>query len=130
MYLRTNEAYYTAMQTQLEVEEETLVSYTAKRPFYESSLILFRDHLLQNRRQRKLQLDIEHRLKRLTDMRALRLRAMKDIREAEMRAAAEAAAEQTRVERVKAAKPTRLKVVAKATKSAIRGNALNIFFSS
>lgn len=119
--MRTNEAYYAAMQAQLEVEEETLVSYSAKRPFYESSLILFRDHLLQNRRQRALQLDIEQRLKRLTDMRALRLRAMKDIREAEMRAAAEAAAEIQRVEKVKAAKPTRLKKVAKATKNAIRG---------
>ncbi len=125
MYAETNERYYDSLRAILEAEEEDLASFKQKRPFYESSLILSRDHLLQNRRQRALQMNIEHRLKRLVDMRALRLRAMQDQKEAQMRIEAEMNAEHQRV--AARPKPNRMKKVAKVIKQGIRGECCATF---
>ena len=119
LYHTANESVYDSIKTMLEVEEEMLLSFKKKRPYYEGCVVSFRDALVSKRRQRALQLEIEHRLRRLVDLRAVRLRAMQEEKEAQIKEDNIKA----EIKRARDNKPkeNRLKKLAQTTKHAIRG---------
>lgn len=119
LYHTANEAVYEAIKAMLEVEEEMLLSFKKKRPYYEGCVVSFRDALVSKRRQRALQLEIEHRLRRLVDLRAVRLRAMQEEKEAQIKE--DKIKADIKFARDNKPKENRLKKIAQKTKHAIRG---------
>lgn len=65
----------------LEKEEKALSTFSTQRPKYEESLVVFTKSLVDQRRQKSLQLSIELRKRRLEELRATRLRAMAEAKE-------------------------------------------------
>lgn len=68
----------------LEKEENALSTFPTRRAAYERSLVDFTRSLLDQRRQKSLQLAIELRKRRLLELRATRLRAMREHKEQQL----------------------------------------------
>jgi len=115
--IRTNQKYFRAVKAVLDQEQQDLELFSSKRDYYEKALKTFNSYMVNSRRQRALQKDIEARKARLEQLRALRVKSMQEAKQRQVetdREAAEIKAEKD------AKKRSMGQVLAQNAKAAIR----------
>lgn len=115
--IKTNKAYHQAVKDLLDAEMRDLDEFPSKRAYYEECLALFNKYMVNNRRQRALQLDINQRKVRLEALRDLRLKTMAEAKQRQLEKDREAANIKALKE---AAKKSTVTVVAQNAKKAVR----------
>jgi hypothetical protein len=115
--VEVNQRYFLAFKDVLEQEMRELESFKTKRAQYEESLIKFNNYLVNSRRQRAMQLDINQRKERLNALRDLRLHSMQEAKKKQLMQEAENANIKALKE---AAKKSTVTVVAQQAKKAVR----------
>lgn len=122
----TNKRYFAAVKAMYDAEVKSLQEFESKRAYYEECLVRFNKFMVNSRRQRALQKDIDQRKVRLEALRDLRLQSMQAAKERQMAQDKERATKQAEKE---AAKKSLVKVLAQKTKQTIRGAQDKVYLS-
>jgi hypothetical protein len=112
-----NKRYYAAVKAVYDAEVRALEEFVTKRAYYEECLATFNKFMVNSRRQRALQKDIDQRKVRLEALRELRLQGMQAAKERQLALDKERATKQAAKE---AAKKSTVTVVAQNAKKAVR----------
>lgn len=112
-----NKRYHAAVKAVYDAEARSLEEFAPKRAYYEECLATFNKYMVNSRRQRALQKDIDQRRVRLEALRDLRLQSMQAAKERQIAKDKENATKQAAKE---AAKKSTVTVVAQNAKKAIR----------
>ena len=115
--LEVNKRCYRAVKIMYDTEVKDMQEFAEKRAYFEECLATFNKFMVNSRRQRALQLDINQRKIRLEAMRDLRLQSMQ---EAKLRQIAQDKEKETVQKAKEAAKKSTVTVVAQNAKKAIR----------
>jgi hypothetical protein len=117
LIIQTNQRYYQAVKNMYDVEMRQLEEFPSKRAYFEECVATFNKYMVNARRQRALQIDINQRKVRLEALRDLRLQTMQEAKQRQIDKDKEVAVIKAAKE---AAKKSTVTVVAQNAKLAIR----------